>query len=136
MRDTERFSTAFTRTWRSRSLLIAAELYCFSGRALAPIRGKVKEAFDAVEMFDTPASPPTPIRRSKVLTQPCSSPLIRSLRPRWPARGAGMAPRRPLGRAIKSARPAVSGDGSFALFVDAVNDLCGVDTDDPNTVEV
>jgi hypothetical protein len=47
-----------------------------------------------------------------------------------------MAPRRPLGRAIKSARPAVSGDGSFALFVDAVNDLCGVDTDDPNTVEV
>ena len=36
---------------------------------------------------------------------------------------------------IKEARPAVSGDGSFALFVDGANDLCGVDTDNPNSLQ-
>ena len=31
--------------------------------------------------------------------------------------------------AVKSARPAVSGDGSFAVFVNAANDICFINTD-------
>lgn len=42
---------------------------------------------------------------------------------------------KPLVDYVLSKRPAVSGDGSFAIFVDSVNDLCGVETDDPSSLQ-
>lgn len=42
---------------------------------------------------------------------------------------------KPLVDYVLSKRPAVSGDGSFALFVDSVHDLCGVETDDPSSLQ-
>jgi bacillolysin len=101
---------------------------------------KVGQAFDAVEIYDQPATPdPTPIP----VVQGADSALFVS----WDSWYGKMA----LGRyeiakgdpeggialveSVQTARPAVSGDGSFALFVDSAWDLCGVDTADPNTLQ-
>jgi bacillolysin len=101
---------------------------------------KVAEAFDAVEIHATPPTPePTPLPPvagpdSTLFVALDPSTFEIALGRRETAQGDpvyGVA----LVESIKPARPAVSGDGRFALFVDSANDLCGVDTDNPNSLE-
>ena len=101
---------------------------------------KVAEAFDAVEIF---ANPPTPDPSPIPAVQGPDSTLLISFDPfagqialgrREQALGDpidGVA----LVESVKEARPAVSGDGSFTLFVDSADDLCLVNTDNPNSLQ-
>jgi Zn-dependent metalloprotease len=101
---------------------------------------KVGEAFDAVEIFATPPTPaPSPIPTVEgpdstlfVSCDPISATKILGRREAAKGDPAGGTP---YVQSIKQSRPAVSGDGSFALFVDAANDICGVRTDDISTLK-
>ncbi len=101
---------------------------------------KVGEAFDAVEIFDKPATPaPTPI--PSVDGPDCA--LFVSYDSFYDAMALGRyetAKGDPEGgialvESVQTSRPAVSGDGSFALFIDGAWDLCGVNTEDSATLE-
>jgi Zn-dependent metalloprotease len=96
---------------------------------------KVAEAFDAVEIFDdTPTAPPTPFPE---IDAPDSTLFVF-----WDADvGTYFLGRREtaLGDAqlgsplsafdVSPSRPSVSADGSFAIFVDSIKDLCLISTD-------
>ncbi|MBI3416782.1 MAG: M4 family metallopeptidase [Verrucomicrobia bacterium] len=139
------FYRALTQHLQAQSQFVDARLACVAsaeeifGANSAQV-AKVKEAFDAVEILDTPSTPaPTPI---PTVQGPDSTLLIGfdpsvfeiALGRREAALGDpvdGVA----LVESVKTARPAVSGDGSFALFVDSAYDVCGVNTDNPNTLQ-
>lgn len=91
---------------------------------------KVKEAFDAVEIFDnpqTPTPPPTP-----PVSGPDSALFLRS--DGW---GYGLAryeeslgdPKWVSCNYVKGGRPSVTGDGTTAFFADTAFDACFVPTD-------
>lgn len=106
----------------------------------SPQAYKVAEAFDAVEITGgLPTPPPAPIPE----VQGPDSTLFVSIDPNVQAyalsRYEAAQGDPPGGVAlvdyVLTRRPAVSGDGSFAMFVDAANDLCGVETDDPGSLQ-
>jgi bacillolysin len=139
------FYRCLTQHLQKQSQFIDARLGCIaSAEALFGADSiqarKVAEAFDAVEIFATPATPePSPI---PAVQGPDSSLLI-GIDPSTLDIALGRAEAAlgdpsdgvALVESVKEARPAVAGDGSFALFVDAINDLCGVDTNDPKTLQ-
>jgi Zn-dependent metalloprotease len=101
---------------------------------------KTAAAFDAVEIFATPPTPPPP--QLPPVTGPDSTLLIAydpffdeiALGRRETALGdpsGGVL----LVDSVKIARPSVAGDGSFAVFVDASNDLGFVETANPDALE-
>lgn len=144
--DSEKiFFRCLTQHLQKQSQFIDTRLGCVaSAEALfganSPQARKVSEAFDFVEIFDKPSTPePSPI---PTVQGPDSSLLITfdpnffeiALGRREQALGdpaGGVA----LVESVKQARPAVSGDGSVALFVDSAHDLCTVDTADPTQLE-
>ena len=114
----------------------SAEELFGAGSTEAKVTG---EAFDAVEIFETPATPaPSPIP----VVQGPDATIFVSYDPSWGEIALGRyetAKNDPVGgialvESIQEERPAVSGDGSFSLFVDSAYDLCGVDTDNPNSL--
>ena len=138
------FYRCLTQHLQKQSQFIDVRLACVSsaeelfgaGSAQAKATG---EAFDAVEIFETPPTPePSPIP----VVQGPDSTLFIGYDPffgaialgRYEAAQNDPADGIPLVESVQPARPAVSGDGSFALFVDSAYDLCGVATDDPNTL--
>lgn len=139
------FYRCLTQHLQKQSQFIDARLGCIAaaealfGADSVQVR-KVAEAFDAVEIFATPATPePSPIPA----VQGPDSTLLIGFDPSTFEMALGRVETAlgdpsdgiALVDSVKEARPAVSGDGSFALFVDSINDLCGVDTDNPNTLQ-
>jgi bacillolysin len=100
---------------------------------------KTAEAFDAVEIFATPPTPPPPplppvdgTDSTLLLGYDQFFDVVLGRRETAlgdPAVGVVLV------ESVKVARPSVAGDGSYAVFVDAANDLGFVDTEDPNNVE-
>jgi Zn-dependent metalloprotease len=146
LRDAEKiFYRCLTKHLQKQSQFIDARLGCVAsaeeifGPGAAQIK-VVEEAFDAVEIFDKPATPPpSPI---PVVEGPDAT-LFVSYDPSVGEIALGryeIAKNDPQGgialvESVQSSRPAVTGDGRFALFVDSAYDLCGVSTDDPNSLE-
>lgn len=101
---------------------------------------KTAEAFDAVEIIAKPATP-TPSQVPAV-SGPDSTLLVtpdpftgqlalgrREAALKDPEDGVGLA------EPVKMARPSVSGDGSIAVFVNGIADICAVATSDPSQIE-
>lgn len=144
LRDAERvFFRALTHHLQPQSEFIDCRLACVAsaeeifGTGSTQAR-KTAEAFDAVEIFAAPNTPePSPL---PVVSGPDSTLFI------YPDVFSGVLA---LGRreaaqgdddfgadlawGVHLARPAVTGDGSIALFVSPVFDVCGIATDDPNS---
>ncbi len=101
---------------------------------------KVAEAFDAVEIYATPSTPePTPVP----VVQGADSVLFAYVDPFFGTYGLGRR-ETALGDGndgvvfadgVRLSRPAISGDGTYALFVSSEFDLCGASTDNPNDQE-
>ncbi len=139
------FYRCLTQHLQNQSQFIDARLGCIA--AAEALYGadsiqakKVVEAFDAVEIFATPSTPePSPIPT----VQGADSTLLIAFDPSFfelalgrreaalgdPVDGVALV------ESVKEARPAVSGDGSFAMFVDSANDLCGVNTADSRSLQ-
>lgn len=146
LRDAEKiFYRALTKHLQKQSQFIDTRLACIAsaeelfGTNSVQVQ-KVGEAFDGVEIFATPPTPePSPIP----VVQGPDSTLFVSFDPfffeialgRYEKAKGDPAGGIALVESILQERPAVSGDGSFALFVDSANDLCGVDTDNPNSLQ-
>ncbi len=96
---------------------------------------KTAEAFDAVGVVDAPPTPETtpfpsvsgPDATLFVSFLPESGESV--LRRREEALGDGPSGVAFTGAEVIQARPAVVGDGSFAVYVNAANDVCFIDTD-------
>jgi Zn-dependent metalloprotease len=111
----------------------AAELFGQNGAQVT----KVGEAFDAVEILaapTTPAPPPVPVVQGPDSTLFIFADFFGDthLARREQALGDGINGTI-LALGVKFSRPAVSGDGSLAMFVDSSFDLCGVATADGDT---
>ena len=146
LRDAERiFFRALTQHLQAQSEFIDCRLGCVAaaeelfGTDSAQAR-KTAQAFDAVEIFAAPTTPePTPV---PVVSGPDSTLFVYydifsddlTLGRREEAEGDGDIGS-DLASDVNFARPAVTGDGSIALFVDPNFDLCGVDTADPDSRE-
>lgn len=146
LRDAERiFYRCLTQHLQKQSQFIDVRLACVTsaeeifGAGSTQVK-VVGEAFDAVEIFEKPATPPpSPIP----VVQGPDATLFIGYDPSWGEIALGRyetAKNDPVGgialvESVQEARPAVSGDGSFALFVDSAYDLCGVNTDNPNSLE-
>lgn len=146
MIDAERiFYRCLTQHLQKQSQFVDARLGCItSAEELfgvdSPQALKTAEAFDAVEILATPPTPPPPPLPP---VAGVDSVLFVSFDPDFfevalgrretalgdPDLGVWMVD------AVGLARPAVSGDGSFAVFVDASNDLAFVDTENPDQIE-
>lgn len=116
--------------------IAAAEALYGAGSAQA---AKTAEAFDAVEIL---AKPPTPDPTPLPTVQGPDSTLLVAFDPFSGLFGEIALGRREaafsdpidgvaLVESVKLARPSVSGDGSFAVFVDSINDLGLVNTAPP-----
>jgi bacillolysin len=139
------FYRCLTQRLQRQSQFIDARLGCIaSAEALFGANStqarKTAEAFDAVEIFATPPTPePTPLPP----VQGPDSTLLISFNPAFG--GIALGRREavfndpidgvPLVNSVKEARPAVSGDGSVAVFADGAHDVCIVSTDDSSTLE-
>jgi len=138
------FYRSLTQHLQKQSQFIDARLGCVAAAEALFGAGsnqakKTAEAFDAVEILATPPTPaPSPIptvpgRDSALLvTLDPFSELIALGRLE---EALGDLDAVALAEPVKEARPAVSGDGSLAVFVNAFDDVCAVDTDDPSTVQ-
>lgn len=139
------FYRCLTQRLQRQSQFIDARLGCIaSAEALFGVGStqarKTAEAFDAVEIFGAPPTPdPTPIPS----VQGPDSTLLISFNPAFGGLALGRretALNDPIDgvalvNSVKQARPAVSGDGTIAVFADGANDVCVVETDDSNTLE-
>ncbi|MSU64075.1 MAG: M4 family peptidase, partial [Pedosphaera sp.] len=142
LRDAEKiFYRCLTVHLQTQSQFIDARLGCItSAEALfgpeSTQARKTADAFDAVEIFATPATPaPAPIPAVSgedstvfVAVNPFTSNLALGRRETSlgdPNDGVALAD------GIKQARPSVSGDGSLAVLVSANNDVCIIDTANP-----
>jgi bacillolysin len=138
------FYRCLTQRLQRQSQFIDARLGCIaSAEALFGVGStqarKTAEAFDVVEIFGAPPTPePTPLPP----VQGPDSTLLISFNPVFDGMALG---RREtvfndpidgvaLVNSVKQARPAVSGDGSIAVFADGASDVCFVRTDDPSTL--
>jgi Zn-dependent metalloprotease len=144
--DAERiFYRGLTQHLQKQSQFIDARLGCLAAAealfgAGSPQAKKTAEAFDAVEIFATPPTPaPSPIPTvpgedsTLLVTLDPFSDLI-ALGRREAALGDpvdGIA----LAEPVKEARPAVSGDGALAVFVNDFADVCAVETSNPLSVQ-
>lgn len=144
LRDAERiFFRSLTHHLQAQSEFIDCRLACIAsaeelfGPGSTQAR-KTAEAFDAVEILAAPSTPePAPI---PVVTGPDSTLFVYydlfsdelALGRREAAQGDGDFGA-DLASDVHFARPAVTGDGSIALFVSPDFDLCGVVTDDPDS---
>ncbi|HEV8540913.1 MAG TPA: M4 family metallopeptidase, partial [Verrucomicrobiae bacterium] len=138
------FYRCLTQRLQRQSQFIDARLGCIaSAEALfgadSTQARKTAEAFDAVEILATPPTPePAPIPA----VQGPDSTLAIGFDPFFGGSALGRretAFNDPAGGvalvdSVKIARPAVSGDGTIAAFVDASFDVCLVRTDDPNSL--
>jgi len=115
----------------------AGELYGYNSQEVS----KVKEAFDHVEIFEQAATPPPP-----PVPAVTGSDAVLALRIWWWDGQPYLVRRDPslsdpaggvwLGNIPTAAtRPSVSGDGSFALFVNDLNDACGIVTSGDDSTE-
>lgn len=145
-RDTERiFFRCLTQHLQPQSQFIDARLGCLA--AAEALFGKdstqakkVGEAFDFTEILSAPETPePTPIP----VVQGADSTLFVSADPffgelilfrRETAQGDGDDGEE-FASPVRVSRPAVSGNGSVALFVASDNDLCVAETADSTTVQ-
>ncbi|MBL9126182.1 MAG: M4 family metallopeptidase, partial [Verrucomicrobiales bacterium] len=146
MRDAERiFFRTLTQHLQAQSQFIdtrlgaiaAAEALFGAGSNQAK---KTAEAFDAIEVFSAPETPaPAPV---PVVSGPDSTLFIAAdpffgdltLYRQESAQGDGGGGS-DFAYGIRLSRPAVTGDGQLALFVDEDNDLCLAETANPNSRE-
>jgi Zn-dependent metalloprotease len=96
---------------------------------------KTEDAFDAVEIFDAPPTPePSPFA---AVSGPDAALFVRYnaqtgtyfLGRREEALGDGHQGVLLSGREVAPSRASISGDGTFAVFVNSENDICFIDTD-------
>lgn len=139
IRDAERiFYRALTTHLVSNSQFIDARLACIQSAtelfgASSPQTAATAAAFTQVGINDAPQSPEPPTLPT--VNGPDATLFLRRdqgglvLGRREEGRGDGALGVRLSANTVKAARPAVSGDGSFAVFVDATNDICLIDTD-------
>ena len=139
------FYRCLTQRLQRQSQFIDARLGCIaSAEALFGVGStqarKTAEAFDAVEIFATPPTPePTPLPP----VQGADSTLLISFNPVFGGIALGRRETAfndpidgiALVNSVKEARPAVSGDGTVAVFADGAHDVCIVSTDDSSTLE-
>lgn len=97
---------------------------------------KTGEAFDAVEIFaapETPAPPPVPVVSGPDSTLfIAADPIFGDLTLYRQETAQGDSPSgSDFTESIRLSRPAITGDGSVALYVSADNDLCAAETANP-----
>ena len=137
--DAERiFYRALTTHLVRNSQFIDARLACIQSAtelfgANSPQTTATIAVFDQVGITDAPPSPEPPTLPA--VSGPDATLFLRReqgqlfLERREEGRGDSTLGVRLSANAVKGARPAVSGDGSFAVFVNATNDICFIDTD-------
>jgi len=139
IRDAERiFYRALTTHLVRNSQFIDARLACIQSAtelfgADSPQTAATIAVFNQVGITDAPPSPEPPTLPA--VSGPDATLFLRReqgqlfLERREEGRGDSTLGVRLSANVVKGARPAVSGDGSFAVFVNASNDICFINTD-------